>query len=309
MPVWAFIILIALLLCAVAAAIIIPLELFVLKGFGNNKPPASTEGKGDCRNSLECKNGGMSVLSQGTCACICTGGFTGAHCDEAVSVGCATTNLVGQDGSVEVGNVTVGLAIPRLVADANANFSIALSGTSILAKFSNTNLSCIAQNSLVTFNGQSGRSENKDKASASKATKLRDLSFSGTHSHSMRHSRRATLTQKYVHGLISERDIPAKYQRVVARATSTSPQPTTTASPFNATGHVLDFARVAVLFILQEQNLDAATKAQSTLESLFQKATNAQSKHGTLVSEKDVKNVTVGGQNTVDLVKFAVHLG
>lgn len=292
-----------LLLCAVAAAIIIPLELFVLKGFGNNKPSASTEDKGDCRESLVCMNGGTSVLSQGTCACICTGGFTGAHCDEAVSAGCATTNLIGPDGSVEVGNVTVGVAIPRLVADANANFSIALSGTSILAKFSNTNLSCIAQNSLVTFDGQSGRSENKVKARASKATKLSDL-------HSLRHKRRRPAAEKnHIQSLISDRDIPSKPQLIAARATSTSRQSTTTDAPFNATDHVLDFARVAVLFILQEQNLDSATKAQSTLESLFQKAANAQSKHGTLVTEKEVKNITVGGQNTVDLVKLAVHLG
>src|SRR5690606_22940464 len=53
--------------------------------------------------------------------------------------------------------VTLGQAIPRLLAAAQGNFSVPLSGTEILARFNSDSLSCTAQNSLVTFDGRSMR--------------------------------------------------------------------------------------------------------------------------------------------------------
>ncbi|GJC97215.1 hypothetical protein ColKHC_06041 [Colletotrichum higginsianum] len=64
---------------------------------------------------------------------------------------------MGNSTSTNFSNVTLGQAVPRLLQQARTNFSVPLDGTDILAKFNTENLSCIAQNSLVTFDGRSSR--------------------------------------------------------------------------------------------------------------------------------------------------------
>jgi hypothetical protein len=63
---------------------------------------------------------------------------------------------------------------------------------------------------------------------------------------------------------------------------------------------VQDFARVTVLFLLQEDDLDVASKAQNYLQSFFdaQKRTN-----------KDALNVTLGSGNSANLVELSIQLG
>ncbi|PHH72617.1 hypothetical protein CDD82_5892 [Ophiocordyceps australis] len=152
LPTWAVTLLVILILCAIVAAIVIPLEFFVFKNLGNkgNKD----ESLENCRKSLTCRNGGVNMISAGTCSCICTNGFTGPDCNSGGSPGCTSTDLVATDGSTSISNVTLGKALPRLMADAQRNFSVPLSGNTILGKLNSGGLSCIAQNSLVTFNGQ-----------------------------------------------------------------------------------------------------------------------------------------------------------
>ncbi|KAH7316539.1 hypothetical protein B0I35DRAFT_479372 [Stachybotrys elegans] len=162
MPMWAFIMLVILLVLIIATAVIIPLQFFVFGTLGSQA--VADNSLEDCRADLNCQNGGTNVLSQGVCSCICTNGFSGSDCTIPSDAGCTTTDIVGPDGSSSgsIENVTLGRAIPRIIADASSNFSIPLSGTAILARFNNANLSCIAQNSLVTFNGQSSRSSETD---------------------------------------------------------------------------------------------------------------------------------------------------
>lgn len=321
MPVWAFIILTFLLLCAIAAAVIIPLEMFVFKGFGGmGQEPSPTE---KCKSSLPCMNGGTSVLSDGTCSCICTGGFTGVNCNTVATIGCATTNLVGQNGAVEVSNVTVGIAIPRLVADASANYSLALSGTQILAKFSKTSLSCLAQNALVTFNGSSGR---PDANSPSKhlvmnsiptvqqaITSLVDVPTRRQITQSDRVAERGLQYSDLLgmsNSKLRSRDNKPKEAPPPKDSNNNKGTPSKDNAPpgFKTTDKILDFARVAVLYILQQQNLDAATKAQEDLQKFFQKSLTGDAKHGTLVTEKDAANVTIGGSNSINLVKLSIML-
>lgn len=315
MPAWAFIILMLLLLCAIAAAIIIPLEMFVFKGFGGMGQEPSPQDK--CKTSLPCMNGGTSVLSDGVCSCICTGGFTGVNCNTAAAIGCATTNLVGQNGVVEVSNVTVGIAIPRLVADASANYSLALSGTQILAKFSKTGLSCLAQNALVTFNGNSGR---PDASTPSKHVVLDSMPVmqQGITSLLDEPKHQTISSGTVVQGSMRYSGLSMTNARLQSRDTKPKdapPKDSNKGTPskdnvqgFKSTDRILDFARVAVLYVLQQQNLDAATKAQEELQKFFQKTQTGDAKHGTLVTEKDAANITIGGLNSINLVKLSIIL-
>jgi hypothetical protein len=63
---------------------------------------------------------------------------------------------------------------------------------------------------------------------------------------------------------------------------------------------VQDFARVAVLFLLQEDDLGVASTAQSHLQSFFDTVNT---------TNQDALNVTLGGGNTANLVEFSMQLG
>ncbi|PFH58467.1 hypothetical protein XA68_13625 [Ophiocordyceps unilateralis] len=154
MPLWLFLLLIFLLICIIVVAIVVPVELLVVRKRGNQnlKPDQNIN---DCRKFLKCLNGGTNVLSPGSCSCICTNGFTGSDCSIAGSQGCTSTNLVSQNGSTRIEDVTIGGALPRLIVDAEQTFGVPLSGAVIVGKVNEANLSCAGQNALVTFNGQS----------------------------------------------------------------------------------------------------------------------------------------------------------
>ncbi|KAF3063526.1 hypothetical protein GL218_02407 [Daldinia childiae] len=62
-------------------------------------------------------------------------------------------------GGSDINNVTIGQAVPRLIRDAQSNFSIPLVATLIQSKFNKESLSCNTENALVTFNGQSLRTQ------------------------------------------------------------------------------------------------------------------------------------------------------
>jgi hypothetical protein len=85
------------------------------------------------------------------------------------------------------------------------------------------------------------------------------------------------------------------------------PAPTTTATQtavptalFLVTEEVLDFARVAVLFILQQENLDNAVTAQGALQHFF-----------SLESFENMAavNVSLGNGNNANLLAFSLNLG
>lgn len=287
MPLWGFIVLTFFLLCVIAAAIVVPLEFFVFKNLGSHH---ATSDLRNCDNSLQCQNGGIGVASQGVCSCICTNGFTGANCTNKISEGCVTTELTSTDKSVNISNVTLGSAIPRLIAAAQANFSIPLSGTSVLAKFNSQNFSCNEQNALVTFDGLAKRKRAgdgqlyDDKHFAESST--RDLAR------------------------LAERKGPPG-SASIAQATNTSSVPapsTSTGSSFDVTGEVLDFARVVVLFVLQQQTVGNAETAQDDLQQFFSSVSSAEY-GGETVTASTAADVGIGNGSTVDLVDFKVSIG
>lgn len=301
LPVWAFVLVVLLILCATVAAIVIPLEFFVFKNLGSHGTKTLTIR--DCQKQLNCLNGGTNVLSQNTCSCICTSGFTGTDCKKAGSVGCTTTNLISPNGASEINDVTLGVAIPRLIAEANTNFSLALSGTAILAKFNTADLSCIAQNSLVTFNGHSTRVAQQ---APPKAAETGTLQVS--HRRNARHSHAAMVGHRHLHLSSPESsdltnpvlETPETIRsRVNERADD---------SDFVTTEKALDFARAAVLFVLQEGSLDEAQQAQNSLQDFFTKAAD-QSGQNRPVTNEQATNLTIGGNRTANLIAFSLDPG
>ncbi|KAF4457288.1 hypothetical protein F53441_762 [Fusarium austroafricanum] len=305
LPVWAFVLLLLLLVGIILAAVLVPLEFFVFKNLGNNDKPQSALAQ--CQESLKCQNGGTNVMSQGSCSCICTNGFTGSDCSAGGSDGCTTTDLGG-----DLSNVTLGKSIPRLIENSQRNFSIPLSGTAIMAKINAAELSCIAQNSLVTFDGAATR-------------------------------KRGALLENWA--IQFKREVPAP--TLVARATQTAPavvvssatDPTTLVvdegSPDNApsatddakntastsgatnpsqtqdpmakfkiTNEVLDFARVAVLYVLQQEDVNSAEDAQSSLQKFL---TKARKEEGVLA--KEAASVSIGDKETVDFLRYRISIG
>ena len=304
LPLWGFFLVLLIVLMIVAAAVLVPLFLLVF----NKKTPAApvlSPLESCAQNAATaCQNGGMTFLSSGSCACICINGFTGTTCTTASATGCTVATL-----STDLSNVTLGDSIPRLVEAAQTNFSIPLFSTTILSRFSAANLSCLSENALVTFSGNSKR------VGAANAIVVDQTSET------------ATVGVATVNGIMfdpASSPIPkTTYSRpTAAPASTTAPTATSTpasssskttttasvASPtpsagatFAVTEQVLDFARVAVLYVLQQESLGSASVAQVNLQRFFSS--------GDARTEEGARNVGLGGANMVDLVGLRVSVG
>ncbi|KAI1337097.1 hypothetical protein F5Y15DRAFT_161122 [Xylariaceae sp. FL0016] len=340
LPLWGFLFLLLIIVSIVAVAVVVPLEIFVVK---KSSDAATTQpAESDCANS--CANGGTSVITQGVCSCICSNGFTGSNCTVATTQGCTTTTI--ENGSTNINNVTIGQAIPRLMADSEANFSIPLDATTVMSKFSSSNLSCNTENALVTFDGQSMRTQGalsevtdfsgnpavvQDGASADIApitltvdpsqdatiivneptgtesimvstlttpTTLSGIStiFATTLTLTMPDESTSSATETATATTTTDSTSKAS----TTSSTTAAPEPT---ASFTVTQQVLDFARIAVLYVLQEETFEDASTAQTDLQKFF---TDADSYTMTM---NQAMNLTIGGNNTVDLVNFFVNIG
>jgi type II secretory pathway pseudopilin PulG len=328
---WAFILVMVIVLILIAAAVVIPVEFFVVR-----KQNANNQAQEDlqrCRQQLTCANGGTNVVNQGVCSCTCANGFTGADCTAVDDTSC-TTIALGNSAS----NVTVGDAIPRLIQQAQTNFSIPLSANEVISKLNSGNLSCSAENALVTFDGRSTR-----QAEAVTPGRVNfavvDGVFYTTITIVLAPTTTFTLSGPFPTTLTGTdgegTDFTATFTSGFATTISVSrPPPTPPESPATATSmvtttmtmssgaatptstfaiseEVLDFARVAVLYILQEDSLADAEAAQMTLQRFFSSGSggSSSSSGGGGVSVEAARNVTVGGGRSVDLVDFVVDLG
>ena len=161
MPMWAFILLAIVLLLLVAAAVVIPVVLIVLPRQRNSPTPqpGSASDLNNCPNSAPCQNGGVSVVSNNACRCVCTNGFTGQSCTLSSDASCISTDVADSDASNPFRNATLGNAMPRLLTGASQNFSIPLNTSQLLSLFSTNNMSCTSENALVTLNGQIAKSK------------------------------------------------------------------------------------------------------------------------------------------------------
>jgi hypothetical protein len=287
LPLWVFLLIMLITLLIIAAAIVVPLYLLVLHkpSSGSNSAASALA---QCQQSMTCANGGAVVALASSCSCICVNGFTGSTCTIASSKGCTTMNISSSNATYS--NVTLGDAIPRLVQGAQANFSVPLSSDVILAQFSSANLSCVTENALVTFDGQSERKGSGSSPSAPATTAAarlaRDTPFS-------------TSTTTFT-TTVSNTNIAVDAS---STKTATSTAPTSTSTPtFIITEETLDFARVAVLYILQQQSLNNAVAAQSAMQTFFNDIFNGR-------GNTEATNVDVKSGNTVNFVNLSLNTG
>ncbi|KAK4162497.1 hypothetical protein QBC43DRAFT_76704 [Cladorrhinum sp. PSN259] len=330
LPLWGFLVVLIVILILITAAVVVPVEFFVIqKQRSNGDAQAALQ---QCQQQLPCRNGGTTVVNAGACGCLCTNGFTGFDCATAPTPGCTTMSLNKMD------NVTVGEAIPRLIQQAQTNFSVPLSGTEIVAKLNAGNLSCSAANALVTFDGSATR-QGAAKALAfnANAVAIQGIAFttitllmgqSTTITVDARNPWPTSVVVAPSAGTTIRTTVVAPTTVATTFSVSRSPpvQSTTTVTPtvtstvtttmsmssgvaiprptFSVTEEVLDFARVAVLFILQENQLTDAERTQVALQRFF---TSAGGTNG--VTVESARNITVGSGRSVDLVDFTVDAG
>ncbi|KAF2839004.1 hypothetical protein M501DRAFT_913348, partial [Patellaria atrata CBS 101060] len=270
MPLWAFILLMIILLLLVAAAVVIPIVLIVLPKQRENGNAGALAA---CERDVSCQNGGVStVLGGNTCSCLCANGFTGDRCTTAPDSGCTTANVAG------LSEATIGSSIPRLLEDAQQNFSIPLNASLLLSLFSSNSLSCQSENALVTFNGLSGRSvepfavpllaADPDLRSPHSASATIELNPMITPAPTIVLAERqdgipdAVTSNGIIFAASSDITVPAS---ISTEATSTS---LSDVPSMNKT--IVDFARVGVLFVLQtSRDLDLAVTAQTRLQSFL----------------------------------------
>lgn len=342
LPLWGFIVVLIVVLLLIAAAIVIPLEFLVIRK--QNASSAAQAALQQCQSQLTCANGGTHVVNQGVCSCLCTNGFTGSDCTVPGTTGCTTISLAGNNAPK---NVTVGNAIPRLLQQAQTNFSIPLSDTEILAKLNAGGLSCSAENALVTFDGKAVRegsalsvvSDSSGPvnvanvingvilttvtimvggrttitipfvAPPTQSAGVQDGGGNGvTTSIAASSAFSTTITLRRPTSTTSApsypaSDIPTSTSTVTTTMTMSSGEPLPTGT-FAVTEEVLDFARVAVLFILQKETLSNAEAAQTSLQKFF---SSARPGSGTTVAA--ARNITIGNSNSVNLVDFLVSTG
>lgn len=345
LPICTFFVLALILLCIITAAVVVPVKFLVIdKAAQSNR--AAQETANECETQLVCANGGTNVQLNGTCSCICSNGFTGVDCTIPTSQGCTTTSI--SMATTSISNVTIGQAIPRLIRDAQANFSIPLVATEIQSKFNKENLSCVIENALVTFDGQFLQAQ-KALSEVSNLDTDQDLvkagvvgnevpitlsvlpdvditvtvqnpagtgAFSGsfvvTTLTSPTTISGSTIFATTITDSNSKRATPTPMPTTAPASTSTTRSRTTsatttaaTATPsasFDVSTEIVDFARVAVLYIFQEQTLDDASNAQTSIQNFFRDVGSGQ-------NTTSAMNVTLGGGNTIDFVDLSVDIG
>jgi hypothetical protein len=261
LPLWGFVFLIIILVLLVAAAVVIPITLIVIPN--NNANAAAAQAAANllhCPALSPCFNGGQSVVSNNTCSCICVNGFGGSSCAKTSDGSCASSFNAG-----DVSNATAGSSIPRILTAAQSNFSIPLNTTAILALFSFNNLSCSDENALIKFDGVSLRK---------RSLPLLSVRIANPHPSLVAREPQAQSSIPAVtlsNGLVfASTQGAAPTAPATATATATgSPTASATATP-TASGPSqtdFDFARAAVLYILETSDLGTAVAAQGQLQN------------------------------------------
>lgn len=287
----------AILLVIVLAAIIIPVAA-VLIPKQNEKQSVTVSG---CQMSLPCSNGGVSIVgSEGTqCQCLCVNGYTGKTCTGGLGTACSGIDLA------QAANATVGSAIPRLLSGASTNYSIQLQAPTILGLFAVTNLTCASENALMTFNGLMTRDikdEDESLENPDKTLEARQDSMDGSAS--------------TANGIVFAQSTPSASPVSSSSSSSSSSNQNSGlqssssgssaggSSAITAPGVInntraLDFARVAVLFVLQDSNeLNYAIVAQQSLQSYLASGKTS-----------SASNVTVGNGYSVNFSQGMIQSG
>jgi len=276
-PLWAFILLVILALLVITAAVIVPVQLVTLSHSKDNSSTNSdTEILRQCKIRNPCANGGENVATKDFCGCVCTGGFSGKTCDK-LDNSCVTMDLeeIKSLGDTFAGtqNATMGSAIKRLFKISTPNYNVQLDGSRVLSAFWASEVSCTAQNALVTFNGKTA----PDNVTFSTITPSIVPTTTPALAKGKRIKRQNELpgdepliydTSTAGTKIQDSPTIPIPSPSITAPAASGA-----TASPESRVPALdeatVDFSRVVVLFLVQDRGLKIAVTAQENLQSTF----------------------------------------
>ncbi|KFY70369.1 hypothetical protein V499_09221, partial [Pseudogymnoascus sp. VKM F-103] len=293
MPICWFLILLIVLLLVIAAAIVVPLELLVL----NKKPDANQNLSAlqICEKDSTCNNGGQSIINGGVCSCICVNNFTGTNCDDESAVGCTTVNFTStattSTKAKTYTDVTIGVSIPALISNAAVDYNIPLDFAKVVSRFSDTDLSCDAQNAIVSFN-PGAVSQSAAVAPSAGTSRTSAAATTGPTSIVQGSGARRRRAEEVDARLAprTEEVMPSETSSMPAESQSSTSAPTSTptssssdsssssaasaaeaaaAANFTVSESTLDFSRTAVLYILQTLSLDAAAVAQTKITSFL----------------------------------------
>jgi hypothetical protein len=185
-----------------------------------------------------------------------------------------------------VENASVGNQIPTLMDAASSNYSIPLDEAKLLSLFASTNMTCGAENALVTLTGSS--SKKRSETLTLEEREVNDKPGSAVTSG----------------GILVAGSAAKPTQTTTSSPSSTSVIAITTGSSAPGTNTTSrEFAKVGILFVLQESgNLDVAVKAQGQLSNYMNTAT----KQGSTMNL--AHNVTLGSGYFIDLWYWTVTL-
>jgi hypothetical protein len=186
---------------------------------------------------------------------------------------------------------TVGSQIPRLLLAASGNFSIPLDSTILLSQFAKWNMTCSAENALMTFPGF-----------ASKRSASYLSPEEGFNVFVERDEAAFTSNGIVIAGSATPAPAPAVTASTMTLPGAVSPAPTGGSAPgTNATSR--DFAKVGILFVLQDSEvIYTAVKAQEKLSTYLTSA----NKEGSTVAV--ARNITLGNGYFINLWDLTVTL-
>ncbi|KAB8258185.1 hypothetical protein BDV32DRAFT_72721 [Aspergillus pseudonomiae] len=303
-----FIILCVVFLIIVLVAVLVPIFVVAVPKH------KAANAKSGCAKTAPCENGGVSVSSGDICSCVCANGYTGSRCTIAGDASCTTTEI--NDGS-ESRNATMGSEIPRLFEDSQSNYSIPLDPLTIMALFSQNNVSCTTENTLVSF-----RTVSDNKARRFFPVDLPVSPFpedqiggsipTATPENVPTRALAARGSTSTMDGIIFDGSEPTevhgpptsatpsttKESSVVSSTTTATPTPTATVST-----EVLDFSRIAVLYILEKTGtLDAAMLSEKKIETYLTGPYPSSKDKYTI----DLANSGVKGNYTLNFERFQI---
>lgn len=301
----------------VAAAVLIPIFLVLVP---KDHSTSNNSGLGSCATTSPCHNGGTSIVSADTCACVCSNGFTGSDCGTSGNTqDCMTMTL--SDGSMQYKNATIGLSVLPSLSDAQSRFDIPLNVSTILSLFSSNNLSCTSENSLANFNSTSAATKSKrfvilpglepDRGGSAPlqtnpaAPKVSERAIPVDRAQLERRQNGETIgtsngivfqaTTATSIGAISTPSVPigsdvSTVTSVAGTTSATGPAATPTSSSADpgatsstsssnssstVTDQELEFARIVVLYVLQQsRTVSVAVNAQEQMEAFFSTQTS-----------------------------------
>ncbi|EFR02563.1 hypothetical protein MGYG_05559 [Nannizzia gypsea CBS 118893] len=265
---------------------IITIPLAVAGKPRNHSPTPETS----CELQAPCKNGGMSIGTPGTCSCVCPEGYRGSTCGVLTDRDCVIADL--KDNRKLRHDAIVGSAIPRLLQNSLESFEIPLDVAKIIHLFETENVACTTENALVTFNGRNqkrGLPMPKDPAKDAmtleyvlparrRAVKAnvagrapQGLIPTTTATIHTTPTRRPTRTPSPTTTGTSSPTGTATTTRSSSRSTSpptstrtstsTTSTPTSPPTTVNPSQNMLDFARIAILYIFEKTELFSAADA------------------------------------------------